>query len=99
MLENGLTMNVSSEDSQKKKSTIVSRPKINRICKSNTKIEYGQEVSDDDSSEGSVGEAQITEEVCLVCGEYGKNEIWLKRISCGQWTHKECTNQEKNNFL
>ena len=44
-------------------------------------------------------ESEINEEACLVCGEFGKNEIWLRCISCGQWAHKECTNQERKDYI
>lgn len=32
------------------------------------------------------------EKVCLVCYEYGKDELWFRCRSCGRWAHKECTN-------
>ena len=33
-------------------------------------------------------------DICLVCGEFGKNgELWLRCIICGEWAHKACTDQ------
>lgn len=40
----------------------------------------------DDSDEDIVGE-----DLCLVCGEFGKNgEMWLKCVQCGNWAHRAC---------
>lgn len=39
-------------------------------------------------------------EVCLICGEYGKSEIWFRCIACGGWTHKLCSGAEQpDNYL
>ncbi|KAK9752513.1 hypothetical protein QE152_g4069 [Popillia japonica] len=30
--------------------------------------------------------------ICLVCGEFGKNnEWWLRCVVCSNWAHKDCT--------
>lgn len=28
---------------------------------------------------------------CLICNEYGKNEMWYRCTSCGMWAHADCT--------
>ncbi|XP_031338333.1 PHD finger protein ALFIN-LIKE 6-like [Photinus pyralis] len=38
--------------------------------------------------EGNEGES------CLVCGEYGKDEIWYRCVSCGGWVHKMCSGKD-----
>lgn len=38
----------------------------------------------------------INEDICLLCGEFGKNnELWLRCVMCGQWAHKACTGTTK----
>lgn len=31
------------------------------------------------------------EEECILCGEYGKSEMWYRCGLCHRWAHKECT--------
>lgn len=48
------------------------------------------ETEDDDSDK------DVNEDICIVCGEFGKNgEIWLRCVICGQWAHKACSNSSK----
>lgn len=30
-------------------------------------------------------------ELCIICGEYGMNELWYRCVSCGKWAHAECS--------
>ncbi|CAH1979769.1 unnamed protein product [Acanthoscelides obtectus] len=32
-----------------------------------------------------------TEEVCLICSESGKDELWYACSSCSKWVHAACT--------
>ena len=46
------------------------------------------DTSDEDLSE-DVG---INKDICLICGEFGKNgEYWLECTTCHEWAHKACT--------
>ncbi|KAK4887884.1 hypothetical protein RN001_004155 [Aquatica leii] len=57
-----------------------------------------KELENDTSDESSYEEYK-PEEVCLVYGEFGKNEIWVRCIVCGQWANKACTNQKKIDYI
>lgn len=40
-------------------------------------------------------DAEVTEDICSICGEFGKNrELWLRCVNCAGWAHKQCTNGE-----
>lgn len=77
-------------------------PSTKRSCKktyehssdseTDTEVEYFQP-SDDDQD--------ITEDICLVCGEFGKDkELWLKCLVCGKWAHSLCTeSQSKKRYI
>jgi len=41
----------------------------------------------DDNSDDNVNDG---EEVCLICEESGKDELWYRRTQCGFWVHSEC---------
>lgn len=39
-------------------------------------------------------------EQCLVCGEYGFNELWFRCKLCGKWVHSVCSGADSaNNYL
>ena len=31
------------------------------------------------------------EEICLICGEYAKDETWYRCTSCARWVYEECS--------
>ncbi|KAJ8942271.1 hypothetical protein NQ314_010104 [Rhamnusium bicolor] len=33
-------------------------------------------------------------EICGICGELGKDELWYRCITCGSWHHAECTAED-----
>lgn len=35
------------------------------------------------------------ERECIICGEFGKEELWFKCSLCGEWAHAECTGFDK----
>ena len=37
-------------------------------------------------------------EVCLVCGEFGKNELWYRCIMCSKWVHSECSGKDSPKY-
>lgn len=72
-----------------------------RSCKQET---YGNVEESSDSNEDDISEEEEdnknTEDICIICGEFGKNnEIWLRCIVCGYWAHRECTDKEKKSFV
>lgn len=30
-------------------------------------------------------------DICIICKEEGKDEMWYRCVSCGKWAHKECS--------
>lgn len=46
-------------------------------------MEIVDDDSDDDINDG--------EEVCLICDERGKDELWFRCTQCGFWVHAECS--------
>ncbi|KAK4879100.1 hypothetical protein RN001_007246 [Aquatica leii] len=55
------------------------------------KVQYKEHQDDDfDDFEGSDNE--VTEDICIICGEFGKNnEMWIRCVMCGQWAHQACS--------
>ncbi|KAK4880675.1 hypothetical protein RN001_008821 [Aquatica leii] len=55
---------------------------------SSAEVEFDDEgLQDQDSSD---------DELCVICGEYGKGrEMWFRCTSCGKWTHKDCSGVDK----
>jgi len=49
-------------------------------------MELCDDDSDDNINDGS--------EVCLICEEYGKNEVWYRCTSCGFWVHADCSDAD-----
>lgn len=55
-----------------------------------------EEDNDDECQDKNVNDIDI----CLVCGEFGKNgEMWLRCVMCGNWAHKACADIEKGAFI
>lgn len=49
-----------------------------------TQISYYKYVmTDDDVDDGT--------EICLICEERGKDEVWYRCTNCGFWVHAECS--------
>jgi hypothetical protein len=53
----------------------------------------------DDDSDGSHGfqkyEENNTNELCSICGEFGRdNELWFRCVSCSGWAHEGCSGQD-----
>lgn len=94
----GLTKTIICNDNKKCKVGL-RRPNISRTCKSLSKIKNIIDSDDSESPDESSSDVGANEEACLVCGEFGKNEIWVRCTSCGQWAHKACTNTEKKNYV
>jgi len=46
----------------------------------------------DDNSEGEIDEFE--NELCILCNEFGKTEMWFRCGVCKKWAHKECTGHD-----
>lgn len=63
------------------------------------KLKLDSESSSDDDvclkdicDDNEVDDIDLTEDVCLVCGECGKDqEVWFRCVICGHWSHDECS--------
>lgn len=49
------------------------------------------DLCDNDSLDDLNLEDWTEDEVCMVCGEFGKTETWFRCGLCKKWAHKECT--------
>lgn len=85
-------------DDHKENLEVKKRVKLPRGKNKETYREISSEDEDNDD-EYKDTDANGTD-ICLVCGEFGKNgEVWLRCNSCGNWAHKACTDAEKNIYL
>jgi hypothetical protein len=85
------------DDNNIKDAIKAKRVKLQRCAKkrsyndSRNSDEYSNDEDDEDKDKNVVYQA-----ICLVCGEFGKNnEMWLRCVSCGNWAHKACAAVEK----
>lgn len=67
------------------------------------KIKISSYVEDNtaEESESSVAsEPMVTEDICVICGEFGKNrELWVRCIMCAGWAHQACTDSENLEWI
>lgn len=83
-----------SDIQEVKKRVNLPRAKTNR--KTYQEISSGDEDNDDEEKDKDADGSDI----CLVCGEFGKNgELWLRCNSCGNWAHKACTDNENKAYI
>lgn len=77
--------------------SIETRTLIKRTCKKAVVVtsESSSGDEEDDSSE-----KEVNEDICIICGDRGKNrEMWLRCCSCGQWAHEACVDSERPYFI
>lgn len=84
--------------------------KIKNRCKkrrnystSSSEVDENILCDDDDDFDGQFfdeGESRI-DELCVICGEFGKNrELWYRCVSCGKWAHALCSGENSaNNYM
>lgn len=81
------SMSMADKSPEKKKT----RPP--RSCK---QVAPRKQVSSSSEDEDKESEKEVDEDICLVCGEFGKDrEIWLQCLSCASWAHKACADYDK----
>ncbi|KAJ3666603.1 hypothetical protein Zmor_002039 [Zophobas morio] len=79
----------------KKGNIVKQREKSSRQKKS---VQYYAE--DEEMEEEHFSDNDINYDICIICGEFGKNgEIWLRCVSCGEWAHKACSGNDNNAFI
>ncbi|KAG5870658.1 hypothetical protein JTB14_001042 [Gonioctena quinquepunctata] len=50
----------------------------------------------DCEEEENKSDTEVTEDICITCGEFVKNrELWLRCVSCSGWAHRDCTDGDK----
>ena len=82
----------SKENCQKKPGTTKKK-----ICAKKLTYDNSSSDSSDDSdilkyNDSSSDEEEI-DEICAICGEFGKAEMWYRCTHCGSWVHKQCSGQ------
>lgn len=97
--------NVVGDDGLMKEMTLnpkVSLPKLReKSISHNKKPKYNEEdeLNNLENSEDD-NDDNITEDVCTICGEFGKNgELWIRCTICSGWAHKECTGANNLNWI
>lgn len=83
------------------------KQKLKRRTYSTSSSEADENVlCDDDDDNDADGQfydegQQGIDELCLICGEFGKNgELWFRCVSCGKWAHALCSGENSaNNYL
>jgi hypothetical protein len=67
-----------------------------------TKRRLLEEFDDDSGSDNDVDMMEIVDdesddnisddgEICFICEERGKDELWYRCTNCGLWVHSECS--------
>ncbi|XP_050499832.1 tigger transposable element-derived protein 4-like [Diabrotica virgifera virgifera] len=75
-------------------STLRQKSKRTKIALNYKICEEGESKIEDDDD---VRDKNITEDICILCGEFGKNsELWLRCVYCGHWAQKACSNSPKD---
>lgn len=79
------------------------KPKLQGVTKKKKKTVKKKLILDESSSEEDVDlkdicndneldDIDINVDVCLVCGEFGKDgEIWFRCVICSGWSHEDCS--------
>lgn len=61
---------------------------------------FKQNTSSDEDNDDDVKDKSVGADICLVCGEFGKNgELWIRCVTCQNWAHKACTNFQKGIYI
>ncbi|KAK4879535.1 hypothetical protein RN001_007681 [Aquatica leii] len=78
-----------------------SKSKTIKLPRGKNKKTYREISSEDEDNDDECKDKDANgTDICLVCGEFGKNgEVWLRCNSCGNWAHKACTDIEKKLYL
>lgn len=43
----------------------------------------------------AIKQKEQSDEKCIICNEFGKNELWFRCSTCGQWAHASCTGADR----
>lgn len=47
--------------------------------------------NDDDDDDTFDVHCDSNKEICMICGEFGANELWYRCVLCSKWAHSECS--------
>ncbi|XP_039278688.1 uncharacterized protein LOC120350209 [Nilaparvata lugens] len=50
-----------------------------------------KDICDDNEDDDTFNISDANVDICLVCGEFGHNELWYRCTKCGKWAHAECS--------
>lgn len=53
-----------------------------------------KDLYDDNEDDDLVDLFSADTEMCIICGEYGSNELWYRCVICGKWAHSECSGND-----
>lgn len=97
----GYKRNVFAHDNEdQKENQEIAGKRLKLPRKVNTKSYKEIKSDDEDNDDEDIDKNAKGTDICLVCGEFGKNgEIWLRCILCGEWAHKACTDSGKKTYI
>lgn len=78
---------------KKNKAQMVRREKVKKKILQDSNDTSTSDVNTDElCQDDDDDEAEDADNLCLVCGEFGRdNETWYRCTSCGLWAHADCT--------
>lgn len=50
-----------------------------------------KDICDDNEDDDMFNLLDQSTEVCIICGEFGSNELWYRCVLCSKWAHSECS--------
>lgn len=89
-LEKGTKRKIGIDESIPLKSSPTPRIVPKRKC-----LKIQKSTEDTSSEDDDDRDSDVNEDICAICGEFGKNkELWIQCSMCSLWAHKDCTSFE-----
>lgn len=74
--------------------------RIEKITEDISSEDENDPEDEDDHNDDNDHDKDVNEDICTICGEFGKNrELWIQCSICGQWAHKDCTSFEGKIYI
>ncbi|CAG9820703.1 unnamed protein product [Phaedon cochleariae] len=78
--------------------TIRKNPK--RTCIEALALTVDNIPEDEDEYDDDSREKEVNEDICIICGDIGKDrELWIRCVVCGQWAHEACAGNVRDDYI